>query len=116
MHRHEMIMKNGYYFLLAGMLFGAIAGHFIKSDSVKNENALGKLYPREVGLRASQDMRIIVLLNSNDVVMAKKILLQDVDVSVTSLSMLNREVGLAQFDKKVLQDASQFLSAEKVAK
>ena len=78
----------------------------------EKEKALGKLYPAGVGLRVLKDIRIITLLNSNDIAMSKRLLLQDLDINVSSLSMLDHEVSLEDFDRKACQEGVLFLEGD----
>jgi hypothetical protein len=114
--------KCAFAFLLIGLLLGVTIGSVVRQKPKVNERenktdqevkniALGKLFPSGVGLRVLKDMRILMILNSNDVVTTKSLLLQDLDLNVSSLSGLSREVELSEFDKKVLQEGERFLKA-----
>jgi hypothetical protein len=78
-----------------------------------NTKALAKLYPSQLALGALKDMRVLVLLSSNDVTMARTLLVQDLDVHTSSLSALSSEIPLSEFDQKALKDAASFLAETK---
>ena len=70
---------------------------------------MAKLYPAVLALAALKDMRVLVSLSTNDVTMAKRLLLQDLKGHATSLSDLGREYPLSDFDRKAGKDAGDFL-------
>jgi hypothetical protein len=110
-------MKSTILIILA-LAVGFVAGWSVRGiknpaqpslqDSA-NTKELAKLYPSGLALRALKDMRVIISLNSNDVATARSLLVQDLDIHVSSLSVLSHEVELSEFDKKALQDAQTFL-------
>ena len=91
------------------------ARHTAQPDTQETANTkeLARLYPSGLALRALKDMRVLVLLSSNDVAMARTLLIQDLDIHTSSLSGLSREVELSDFDRKALKDAESFLAEVK---
>jgi hypothetical protein len=83
------------------------------SQEIANSKELARLYPSGLALRALHDMRVLVLLSSNDVTMARSLLIQDLEIHTSSLSGLSREVQLSEFDRKALKDAESFLAESK---
>lgn len=115
--------KYAFIFFLIGLAFGMLVGRVIgqrpamKTEVVaataEKEKALGKLYPEGIRFRVLQDMRVISLLNSNDIAMSKRLLIQDLDINVSSLSMLSHEMMLEESHKKTLQEGELFLETLK---
>ena len=70
---------------------------------------MAKLYPAALALAACQDMRVLVSLSSNNVTMAKSLLLQDLKGHASSLSNLGQQYSLTDFDRKAGRDAEDFL-------
>ena len=102
--------------IIITLLLGVLIGWSVTRERAQqNETSeeLAKLYPTEVALRAMKDMRVLTLLNSNDVVMAKKLLIQDLDMQMSVLSHLRRESRLSEFDIQALKDAGGFLKESK---
>jgi hypothetical protein len=85
--------------------------HVTPSDSqeMANTKELARLYSSRLAQQALKDMRVLVLLSSNDLAMAQRLLVQDLDSHTSSLSALSREVQLSDFDQKTLRDAESFL-------
>jgi hypothetical protein len=115
--------KYAFTFFLIGLFFGIFVGNLIRhwpttktevfAASDEKEKVLGKLYPEGIRFRVLQDMRILTLLNSNDFTMSKRLLVQDLDINISSLSMLSNEVKLEESVKKTLQEGELFLEAAK---
>ncbi len=72
-----------------------------------------KLYPTQHALSALHSMRVLALLNSNDVVRAKEILQLDVKSHISSLENLGRLLELSDSDQKALHDGKTFLGQHK---
>ena len=113
-------MKTTILFLLA-LVVGFGIGWSIRgtrrapsdSQEAANTKEMAKMYPSGLALRALKDMRVLVSLSSNDVAMAQRLLIQDLDSHTSSLSALSREIQLNEFDQKALRDAADFLAETK---
>jgi hypothetical protein len=102
--------------LLLGFLIGwAADGERTPAAAQKNadKNELARLYPSQLALTAFKDMRVIALLDSNNVAMARRLLVQDLDSQLSSLDALSRQLQLTHFDKRTLRDGRAFLEKNK---
>jgi hypothetical protein len=102
--------------LLVGFLIGwaADSGRTpAAAQKVPNSSELAKLYPSQLALTALKDMRVITLLDSNNVAMARRLLVQDLDSQLSSLDALSRELQLTESDKRTLKDGQAFLEKNK---
>jgi hypothetical protein len=102
--------------LLLGFLIGwAADGERTPTAAQKNAETkeLARLYPSQLALTAFKDMRVIALLDSNNVAMARRLLVEDLDTQLSSLDALSRELQLTDFDKRALSDGRAFLEKNK---
>jgi hypothetical protein len=100
--------------LILGLIVGWLARGVRQSPKPQTQTAadtaeMAKLYPAVLALAALKDMRVLVSLSSNDVAMAKRLLLQDLKGHASSLSGLGQEYSLSDFDRKAGKDAEDFL-------
>src|SRR5262245_2375390 len=95
--------------IFAALILGFVLGWFTRGmrQSPKPQTQtradtaeMARLYPATLALAASKDMRVLVLLSSNDVTMAKSLLLTDLKGHASSLSLLGSEYSLSDFDRK----------------
>lgn len=99
--------------IVVAVIFGFVAGWSIRGLRVAQEAAntkeLARLLPTQHAHSALKDMRVITLLNSNDVVMARRLLIQDLQSHASLLEGLGREIELRELDKQALKDSEAFL-------
>ena len=100
-------------FLIGWNLRGAPNKTASDSQEKANVTELAKLYPSQLALSSLKDIRVLVLLSSNDVAGARTLLLQDLKSHVSSLSGLSQETALNDFDRKALTDAQSYLAANR---
>ena len=102
--------------LLLGFLIGwaADSGRTpVAAQKIATTNELARLYPSQRALTALKDMRVISLLDGNNVAMARRLLIQDLDSQLSSLGALSRELQLTEFDTRALKDGQAFLEKSK---
>jgi hypothetical protein len=107
-------MKN-LLLLLATLFIGLVIGwmaHGLQKPPAKTEDFM-KLYPDHIASSALNDMRVATLLSSNDVVMARLLLVRDLDFQAMSLSDLSRKFVLTESNRQALKDAQVYLQAVK---
>src|SRR5881396_3512090 len=97
-------------------LFGATGAAYAAEQANRqdpNEVELGKLYRTELALRIWKDIRILTLMDSNDLVNAKAILHQDLQSNVSSLRTLGQQFQLDERQGAALKDAEKFIQKPK---
>lgn len=122
--KHKTMKARTITVFLIAIIASAICAGFISANRTANaadktfENSakeieLGKLYRAEVALRILKNIRVLSLLNSNDVVNAKAILYQDLESNASSLSALRHEFKLSEQETQALKAAEQFVQSNK---
>jgi hypothetical protein len=98
-------MKN--ILIIGALILGFVIGWSVQSlrhsaQTAQTKN-LANLYSGENAIQAGWDMRTLTLLNDNDIPMAKKVLIENLDYHVTTLSKLSRESELSGFEIRELK-------------
>jgi hypothetical protein len=122
--KNRIMNARGALVLCAGLLvvvsyvglFGPRQAAYAADQTIRqdpNEVELGKLYKTELALRIWKDIRILTLLDSNDLANAKAILHQDLQSNVSSLRTLGQQFQLDERQGTALKDAEKFIQKSK---
>ena len=103
-------MQRKQFFLIGlTLLAGVLIGDFVGRYRTAKFRALGELYPSEVGQRIQMNVRVLDLLGSNEPEMAKALLRQDIEISLSSLGDLKSLLPNKKQDE-ALRTGSEFLA------
>lgn len=95
-------MKPRALLVVAGFILGVltqyVAGRYVTAD----ERALARLYPTTIGLGISRDVRLLSLVQSNDIALAEEFLKRDIGSKVSSLIGLEASIGLNVQERNAL--------------
>jgi hypothetical protein len=116
------IRKVVFLWTTCGLAFAAFLIHCLGQPGTVSAQAafrsnkeieLGGMYTGVLAHRVSIDVRVLMLLESNNVAAARSLLFVDLEGRVAELSELKNELGLTEVDSNILSVGQQFISRSK---